>query len=401
MNFSVVVITKDESKNLPRLVASLADFQKRGGEIVIADGGSTDGTQDLARSLGCKVFDRDDKYIEVDRATASLVNARFQADGESPVIEAGYRVHDASEIRNAAAALASNDMVLFPDADEAPSVIDLDKICPLIDAGIESFSCAFVHARDETGAATSKYNICKLYDRRKFHWYGLNHEVVIGEGFRQWLDEDTLVLGHYQDLTKPRGEAVLNSLSFYCHLHPDNARFSHYLGREMMSKGRIKSAVQELSRHIAMGDWVPERSQSMIYMGDCRLMLGQRDMAADWYSRAFRLDPTRREALMRLAKLAELEKAYAACIAYASAALAIPWHGDYLNDASYYRDVPHYYLYWGNGWLGRIPEAREHILKALEFKPGDATYLSHLHYYFSPDEESRIKDGTYEPHRCS
>lgn len=396
MNFSTVIIAKDETKNLPRLVGSLAEFQRRGGEIVIADGGSTDGTQDLARSLGCGLFDRDDKYIVVDRATVKLVNARFQADGEPPVIEEACKVSDAGDIRNQAAALASNDMIFFPDADEAPSVMDLDRICSLIDEDKEAFSFSFVHGHGARGEATSKFNVCKLYDRRKLSWYGLNHEVVTGGNGRHWLDESTLVLEHYQDLAKVRGDGVLNSLSYYCHMHPDNARFSHYLGREMLMKGRIKSAMRELARHIAMNDWVPERSQSMIYMGDCCLRLKQNDIAADWYHRAFRLDPTRREALIRLAQLAEIEKRYASCTAYAAACLSIPWHGDYLNDASYYRDVPHFYLYWGYGWQGRIPEAREHILKALEYKPNDPTYLSHLHYYLQPEEEEAIKAGAFK-----
>jgi len=365
VNFSTVVIVKDETANLPRLVQSLAEFQRRGGEIIIADGGSTDGTPDLARSLGCKVHTRVDKSIEVDAATARIINTRFVAEGDSPIVDGGYLIFDAAGIRNDAASHATHDMILFPDADEAFSVLDLDKICSLIDAGAAAFMFTFIHSHGDQGEAVSKFNICKFYDRNKFHWFGFNHEVVVGDPLRTWLDESTLILDHYQDQTKVRGDHVLRSLAYYCCLNPNNARFCHYFGRELLTKGRIQSAIHELSRHVAMNDWLPERSQSMIYLGDCFLTLKQNEMAADWYSRAFRLDPTRREALIRLARLAESEKKYASCVAYATASLSIPWHGDYLNDASYYRDVPHYYLYWGYGWMGRIPEARTNILKAL------------------------------------
>jgi glycosyltransferase involved in cell wall biosynthesis len=55
--FSVALIAKNESKTLPRLIASLAEFKERGGEIILADTGSTDGTPKVAADLGCIVFE--------------------------------------------------------------------------------------------------------------------------------------------------------------------------------------------------------------------------------------------------------------------------------------------------------------------------------------------------------
>ena len=71
--FSVCLISKNESKTLPRLMGSLKEFQEREGEVVILDTGSTDGTPDLARSLGCKVIEVGPKYvIEIDEAQVAL-----------------------------------------------------------------------------------------------------------------------------------------------------------------------------------------------------------------------------------------------------------------------------------------------------------------------------------------
>ena len=49
MNFSVVMIAKNEVKTLPRMFRSLREFQARGGKIVILDTGSTDGTLEILK----------------------------------------------------------------------------------------------------------------------------------------------------------------------------------------------------------------------------------------------------------------------------------------------------------------------------------------------------------------
>lgn len=54
VNLSVVVITRDEAHNLPRLLESVKDIAD---EIIVFDSGSTDGTVELARGAGARVVD--------------------------------------------------------------------------------------------------------------------------------------------------------------------------------------------------------------------------------------------------------------------------------------------------------------------------------------------------------
>jgi glycosyltransferase involved in cell wall biosynthesis len=56
MNWSVALIAKNEAKTLPRLMLSLHEFRERGGEIILVDTGSEDGTPIVAREYGCIVF---------------------------------------------------------------------------------------------------------------------------------------------------------------------------------------------------------------------------------------------------------------------------------------------------------------------------------------------------------
>lgn len=53
---SVFVIARDEALRLPRALASVAGIA---GEVVVVDSGSADGTPELARAAGARVFHRD------------------------------------------------------------------------------------------------------------------------------------------------------------------------------------------------------------------------------------------------------------------------------------------------------------------------------------------------------
>jgi glycosyltransferase involved in cell wall biosynthesis len=57
VTLSVVLITQNEEHNLPRTLESVAPLVRDGkGEIIVVDSGSIDGTVDIARSHGAKVF---------------------------------------------------------------------------------------------------------------------------------------------------------------------------------------------------------------------------------------------------------------------------------------------------------------------------------------------------------
>ena len=55
MSFSTLILTLNEAQNLSRLVQCLSEVSD---DIVVLDSCSTDGTQQVARSLGCRVYER-------------------------------------------------------------------------------------------------------------------------------------------------------------------------------------------------------------------------------------------------------------------------------------------------------------------------------------------------------
>jgi len=84
---SIVIITLNEEKNLPGLLGALEKQTYQPREIIVSDGGSTDGTVEVARDHGCQIVD----------------------GGDNPAIS-----------RNNGASYAAQPYLLFLDADVLP-----------------------------------------------------------------------------------------------------------------------------------------------------------------------------------------------------------------------------------------------------------------------------------------
>jgi len=378
MNFSVALIAKNEEKTLPRLVKSLEEFQKRGGEIILCDTGSTDNTVGVAKKLGCKVVEVGDRFVKT-ITNADEINKRFIVE-EKPIIKNGDKLFDFSASRNFAATLASNDMIAMPDCDEIYTKLDLDKIEEVIKNGAEQLEYNFVFSHDQYGNEAIKFRHCKFYNRTKLHWTNVIHEVLAGNAKKVFLDENIIKLEHYQNHKEERSN-YLAGLALDCFENQDNDRNSHYFARELLWNNRPKSAIKEFKRHIAMNKWLAERAQSMIFIGDAHRMLSDARKAVEWYHKAFQTDACRREAPMRLARhyyeLGDAQRT--AC--YCALALEIPWNSFYANQRQHYTNEPHELLYWAEWQLGDKDKSKYHWEQALKYQPLNTKYLYDARYY--------------------
>lgn len=378
--FSVVLIARNESKTLPRLIESLHEFKERGGEIVLVDTGSTDGTADIARANGCKVEEVGTRFLrEITEKQAYSIN-RFLDHKDLPIVAAGDTLFDYAGARNFAAGLASYNVVAMPDCDEIYTKLDIDKINKAIEGGIEQFEYNFVFAHDDFGGDLVKFLHSKFYDRRKLKWQGIIHEVLQGEAIRHRFGEETIKLEHWQNPDTNRG-GYLKGLALAVLEDPANDRNSHYFGRELLYSGRPRSAMLELKRHISMGKWPEERSQSQVHIGEAHMALGEVEQAIHAWVDAFDTCATRREPLMKIAEYYRRMNSAPHVLAYASAALEIPRNNFYASYHPYYEHVPHELLYWAYWLAGDKVKSLEHFLKAFEYQPYNSAFLRDVRWY--------------------
>lgn len=386
MKFSVVLIARNEEKTLPRLLGSLKNFMESGGEVVVVDTGSSDNTVGVAFMAGCRVYSVGNQYQRVITAKeASAMNKQFVFKGEKAIFKAGDRLFDYAAARNYAATQASNDMVAMPDCDEAYSALDFEKLNNLIEHGAQQFEYNFVFSHDQYGNEAVKFRHSKFYDRRALKWVGIVHEVLTGveDGTNvdvRVLGEDVIKLEHYQNQETNRSGYLLG-LALDCYLNPENDRNSHYLGRELLWKGRPKSAIKELARHVEMKKWPAERAQSLIFIGDAYALLNDEEHAVMHWERAHNLFPGRREAALRLAAFYQVKDKAAEAKTWSEIALSIPDGGFYADNQSHYREWPHEILYWAEWRLWNKEKSKEHWQKCIEMVPNHPKYLHDARFY--------------------
>jgi len=178
--FSICFIARNESKVIHRAFESIRGFKDRGGEICLLDTGSIDNTAQIARDFGCIVEEVGDKFIYViNKEEADSMNKRFIVGDEPVIVNEGDKLFKFDEARNYCAnKLASNDMIMWMDADEIVTKMDIDKIEDLIQKGYDQCEYNFVFAHDQWGNEVVKFIQSKIHNKKKIEWKGIVHECL-------------------------------------------------------------------------------------------------------------------------------------------------------------------------------------------------------------------------------
>lgn len=371
--FSVTVIARNEAKTLPRLLASVKDAD----EIVVLDTGSTDDTVAVAESFGAKVWSVGEKFMETPtQADIDLFTERY---GHVPTFTTDMKLFNYAAARNYAMSLASNDWCFCADADEEV-VWDADKVRALLpDWDQLSFGFAFSHNPD--GSPLLEFARSTFLRRSKGQWVKKIHEVVQGVPEARLLWTDALYLHHWQQPTENRAN-FLPKLEYSILEIENDDRNTYYLAREYYYAGMYDTAIKMFRCYLQLPGWKPERSQAMIFMGDCYKYSGRGDEAVECYHQAMREDDTRREPFFALGMTYYEWARYRSAAIYLRAATEIPLQSAYyLNDMNLYSWKIWDLLSLIYDKLGETTKAQEAWLEAVKGAPNDKRIQSNAAWF--------------------
>lgn len=385
---SVCVVAKNAAATTKPLFDSLKEFADRRGDMVLVDTGSNDNTPAIYRAFGFRVFEVGDKFrITIPDEAMDAINKPALDAGEPPIVNKGDTLFDFGSARNFAAEQALNDFIINPDADEAMTVFDIDKVQAEFEGGNTRMAYDFVFDHNPDGTPHLQFvTDTRLSDRRYWVWKGHVHETnqprVPGTNpVMKYVPPSVLKIEHWQIPSTTRG-SYLPGLAYACYLEPENDRNLHYYGRELMYRGWPHASNEALARHIKLSRWDMERGQSMVFMGDNFVALKRPDLALEAYHNATLTDPLRREGWLRAAGLYYNRGDAARTAQYAMAAIGIPKSPGFYGDIpENYKAYPHHLLYWAFWNLGDKAKSYEHWLTCLAMEPTNPTFVAAAQFY--------------------
>lgn len=388
--FSIILIGRNESSTLPRLIKSMGNFIKDGGQVVYVDTGSTDGTAQIAKDLGCKVIELGTIFIiNVTEARAKEFNNKYIVKGEEPIFTAGP-VFNFGAARQKAHSYASHNMCLFLDCADVLLHFDYNHLSDKIREGYTGYDYTIYNGIDLSSA--SRFGIRKLYDRRIGSWKGITHEVVYDNvndntPALKWYDvsENILSIQHIKNQKTKR--SYPNGMALSLEADPTNSRWYYYLARELSYGERHNSCIKLFNKYFEMKDnWYEEVNDAYCIVGQCYETLKRIPEAILAYQKAYESSPNRREPLIKLGYLHDLlgseEKGtkqiehYRWALAYATSSLTIGKSlTSFWEDMEHFSYKPYEIMYRACSFLkNKRKEGRLYFIKALEL----SSYAPHI-----------------------
>lgn len=351
---SVCIIARNEREILANAVKSTVGLAD---EVILVDTGSTDGTVELAKSLGCVLAGSADRMHKA--------NARNQA------IEA-----------------AEGDWVVVLDADERiADPTGLREHLENTDAQAVYVRLAFV---DGNGNFTLSYQQMRCWRKDSFRYKYRAHEVPIPTDGWGKIEHTEFVWEH----RPPRGRSwklqyTLDRLLLDVEENPGVARPLYYLGRQYMYCKKYEKAIESLNKYLELRRG-SDQADAWRCLAICYKNLGDRDKQVQSLHRACAEHPDRREFWGELAEIYHAEGKEEIAAGLIKCLLEIPMPAKSYTTHRWYG--PHPYDLLGRClWkLGRYEEGRKWALKALSLSPKDKRLRDNLQWFENKLQPTRI-----------
>jgi glycosyltransferase involved in cell wall biosynthesis len=346
------MIVKNEEATLARALESVKDAVD---EIVIADTGSTDSTMEIARQFTDKVFNF--KWID-----------------------------DFSAARNFSFSKATQDYILWMDADDVFLEEDLQKLKELkktLDPTTDVVMFKYNTGFDAQGRVTFSYYRERLVRRAgNFKWKEPVHEVIDTSG--NYLTSDIAVSHkkeNYEHGSKRNlqiYEAIINSGQEL------SVRGNYYYARELYTHAMYEKAIEQFEKFLANGKgWIEDKLGACELMARCYMATEQDEKALLSALHSFSLTIPRGELCCLVGEIFKKQNNFANALFWydLAAKLPIPKSTFGFVKPDYYNFVPLVECAVCCDKLKRYKEAEEYNEKAAAFKPEHPSVLHNRSYF--------------------
>ncbi len=354
MKIAVYAICKNERQFIDRWAKTVEGAD----EVVVVDTGSQDGSAELLREKGFRVYEE-----------------RFTP----------WRFDTA---RNRSLSLVSEDA-------DACVCLDLDEVLsPGWRQAIEQafhdcdqLEYQYVWSFNPDGSDGVTFWAVKIHARHGFRWVNPVHEVLSCSHAPRIVRAPGLRVEHHADPTKSRAQ-YLPLLELAVREDPHNDRNMHYLGREYLFRGRYGECIDTLKRHVRMPEatWADEKCASFRYMARAYQAQGQAGEAERYLLHAVAMAPHLREGWVELGRLYYAREDWPGVAFCMTRALRIENRPDtYISEPESWGALPWDLLSLAEYFLGLREKAVEAVQRAIELAPDDPRLRENLRLMRSAD----------------
>lgn len=346
MKVSLCLIAKDEE---PRIAGAIASGQGLADEVIVVDGGSTDGTVALARAAGARVIEM----------------------GNSDNLSAN---------RNAAIDASTGDWVVFLDCDELivnptglRAFLESDKVEALDGLAIKQL---YLDANDKPTEALYPVRIFRRGRvRYKYRWH--EKPVRVDQTRLGTYGQTEFVFEHRRPEKPGVPERALYWLEQDVEENPGDPRPVYYLARQYLYLGELVLAKGFFRAYLKMPE-AKNPGAVWCFLVQVYGREGDREAQINALYRACEADPHKRNPWGQLAALYYEQSKYHLAAALLRCVLALPMLQDVYVDYLWFGWLTWDYLARCMYHLGRYKEGIEYAARAVELSPGDERLVENL-----------------------
>jgi len=296
MKIAVYAISKNEILHAERWAKATEGADYR----VVADTGSTDGTQEALKALGVTVHQINIKPFRFDMA------------------------------RNAALALVPEDadVCLILDLDEVPEPNFFKKVRKKWKPGAD---LGWITMKTDA----NKWERDRLHSRWNWTWKYPCHEVNIWYGKHETVDCDIrdAVIEHLPDNTKSRGQYI-ELLELAVKEFPQDPRMWTYMCREYFFYSKWEDVIRAAESKLKNEGWDVESAAVCRWAGEAAHQLGQEETARMWYDKGRDILPVQGEPQFGVAMDAYRKQEWQRCLDASLNALESPRSNHYCYESA-------------------------------------------------------------------